>query len=70
MSDFPKYTGYSGSFTVSYGVSSNAPQYRPLGHWCFKSNSPRLDAGCLHCVWSMKIGASWLCFYPRKVVDA
>lgn len=67
MTDFPKYTGYSGSYTVTYGTGTNAPQYRPLGHWCWKTNSQRRDLGCLHCEWSMKIGACWFCFYPRKV---
>lgn len=68
MSDFPKCTGYSDSFTTTYGTTTNATQYRPLGHWCWKTNSQRRDAGCLHCEWSMKIGANWLCFYPKKVV--
>ena len=67
MTEFPKYTGYSNSYTVTYGTTTNAPQYRPLGQWCWKSNAQRCDAGCLHCEWSMKIGATWLCFYPRRV---
>ena len=70
VADSPKYTTWDGPAitTVSTTTAHDKKPYRPLGNWCWKTDSVRVDNGCLHCDWSMKLGPSWFCFYPREVM--
>ena len=70
VADSPKYTTWDGPAitTVSTTTAHDKKPYRPLGNWCWKTDSVRVDNGCLHCDWSMKLGPSWFCFYPREVL--
>lgn len=36
---------------------------------CMYRDAPRVDIGCLHCPYSLKIGEVWTCWYKPKVVE-
>lgn len=42
-------------------------QLQEIRH-CMYRDAPRVDIGCLHCPYSLKIGEVWMCWYKPEVV--
>ena len=36
---------------------------------CPRTERPRTDPGCLHCMWSAKLASLWLCMRPWEADD-
>lgn len=35
---------------------------------CPRTDLPRMDVGCLHCTYSVKLGSAWFCAYGKLEV--